>query len=331
MIDNKFYNLSDDVELISYDNDQEWHDIRKKGIGGSDAGAVMGLNKYTSPLKLFRIKSGAYVDNQEDNVFIKKGKDLESLIFDTYVVLDKELFEYTLMRPRHVFVNKQFPWLQANLDGLAKPNLGEGKPETNIVIEIKWVSEWAESNWDGEEYGGIPASYYAQVQHYMTVTGARKAILYALFDRTWTVKKYIIPYNRSFALRMLTETKQFYENMLSNTEPRLTATLDKDFMPEAVKEAPKTTEVSESMDEHISAYLSLKEDVKRLEKEMDEHYNAAVAGYVSGLRPTELFKMDISVRKRTGFDTKRFAEEHPDVYESYKTVTEYTTTAIKRK
>ena len=30
---------------IDYANEKEWLNIRKKGIGGSDAGAIMGKNK----------------------------------------------------------------------------------------------------------------------------------------------------------------------------------------------------------------------------------------------------------------------------------------------
>lgn len=31
----------------------EWLRLRKQGIGGSDAGAICGLNPYSSPIKVF--------------------------------------------------------------------------------------------------------------------------------------------------------------------------------------------------------------------------------------------------------------------------------------
>lgn len=333
MINVKEYNLDDSVEFLSYNSEEEWHALRKKGIGGSDAGAIMGLNKYTSPLKLFRIKTGKYAEDQEDNVYIKKGKDLESLIFEKYVVPDMAEEGYKVIYPEHVFVNKQYPWLRANCDGLA---VKDGysiptDPALNIVVEIKWVSEWAEVNWNGDEYCGIPASYYAQVQHYMTVTGAACAYLYAMFDRDWRVKKYVIPYNRSFALKLISQTKEFYTNLMSGIEPKPIATLDKTFLPEALESMPTATVESEELDAHIAIYLSIKENIKTLEKEMDEHYNHAVAAYLEGKRPTNLFKMNISTCKTSGFDSKRFAAEHPDVYEQYQTSTAYTRTTIKKR
>lgn len=334
MIDVKEYNLGSGVEFIGYGSEEEWHALRKQGIGGSDAGAIMGLNKYTSPLKLYRVKMGEAVENTEDNVYIKKGKDLESLIFEKYVTPDLAKEGYKTIHPEHVFVNTQYPWLRANCDGIA---VKEGysiptDPALNIVIEIKWVSEWAETNWDGDDYCGIPASYYAQVQHYMTVTGAAMAYVYAMFDRDWTVHKYAIPYNRSFALKLISQTKKFYyQNLMMKIAPKITATLDKAYMPEAVDSMPVKTEESSELDAHLACYLSVKEEIKNLEKEMDEHYNAAVAMYLEGKRPTGMFKMSISACKKANFDTARFTADHPDVYEQYKSVTEYTRTTIKRK
>ena len=331
MIDVKEYNLGDDIEFLSYADEEEWHALRKEGIGGSDAGAVLGLNKYTSPLKLYRTKKGVYKEDADDNVYIKKGKDLENLIFEKYVKKDPELEAYNVIHPEHVFVNKQYPWLRANCDGLA---VHPGTPSlmpSHIVIEIKWVSEWAEVNWDGDAYCGIPASYYAQVQHYMLVTGAKRAYLYALFDRDWKCKRYTIPFNLTFAIKLIAETQKFYNNLVTDKEPAVTATLDKEFLPEELSKMPVVTKESEELDEAIANYLSLKEEIKHLETEMDLHYNKAVALYMDGYRPAGPFKMDISACKKSGFDAKQFAANHPEVYEQYKTTTEYTRTVMKRK
>ena len=35
----------------------EWLELRKTGIGGTDAGAVCGLNPYSSPIKVFYDKT----------------------------------------------------------------------------------------------------------------------------------------------------------------------------------------------------------------------------------------------------------------------------------
>ena len=40
------------------DNHDEWIEKRRFGIGGSDAGAVLGVNKYKSNLELWEEKTG---------------------------------------------------------------------------------------------------------------------------------------------------------------------------------------------------------------------------------------------------------------------------------
>ena len=331
-METKLYNFNDDIELLSYKTEEEWHELRKEGIGGSDIGAILGLNKHSSPLKIYRIKKGIWAEDVEDNVYIKKGKELEHLIFQNYVVPEMESQGYRVVHPEHVFVNKQFTWLRANCDGLAMPKTVPSNPEDNVIIEIKWVSEWADVNWDAEEYYGVPASYYAQVQHYMTVTGAKKAKIFAMFDKDWRVKIYTIPYNPSFCCNLLYKSKEFYDNLLAGVSPEITPTLDKDMMPEALELSSRLSTVkSEEMDTVIGNYITVKQRIKDLEKELDTYYNEAVRMYLDGKRPAGPFKMSMYTCKTSKFDSKKFAEDYPEVYERYKTITEYTRTTMNRR
>ena len=43
--------------------EMEWLKVRKSGIGGSDVGAILGLNKYSSPMKVYKEKT---TDETED-------------------------------------------------------------------------------------------------------------------------------------------------------------------------------------------------------------------------------------------------------------------------
>ena len=40
---------------IAYNNEQEWHDIRRKHIGGSDVSVIMGYNEYKNAVDLWKI------------------------------------------------------------------------------------------------------------------------------------------------------------------------------------------------------------------------------------------------------------------------------------
>ena len=44
---------------------EQWLNLRKTGIGGSDAGAVCGLNPYSSAMKVFQDKISDTVEEAE--------------------------------------------------------------------------------------------------------------------------------------------------------------------------------------------------------------------------------------------------------------------------
>ena len=57
----------------------EWLALRKTGIGGSDAGAVCGLNPYSSPMEVFYDKTGSSVE-ELDGEAVRQGHDLEDYV-----------------------------------------------------------------------------------------------------------------------------------------------------------------------------------------------------------------------------------------------------------
>lgn len=57
----------------------EWLQLRKNGIGGSDAGAICGLNPYASPLSVYMDKTGG-LEEKEDNEAMRQGRDLEEYV-----------------------------------------------------------------------------------------------------------------------------------------------------------------------------------------------------------------------------------------------------------
>ena len=58
---------------------EQWLNLRKTGIGGSDAGAVCGLNPYSSAMKVFQDKISDTVE-EEDNEAMRIGHDLEDYV-----------------------------------------------------------------------------------------------------------------------------------------------------------------------------------------------------------------------------------------------------------
>ena len=291
--------------------EEEWLSRRSFCIGGSDVGAIMGLNDHKTPLQVYREKVDHCITDTSDNVYIRKGKALEPLIFNTWVVPMLKELGYTAVHPDVIFANKRYPFLQCNLDGVAT------SPEKeSCVIEIKWVSTWGASNWNGDDYCGIPKSYYAQVQTYMAVTGASKAFVFALFDDEWECKMYEIHRDNTFIDSLLKATKTFYTaNMQMEIPPKpiygkddaaeIRATLESDATPRA------TDGFTDLVCEYLQAQKALKDATQWESKLKQQLFERYVAGERSLLANVDVkFKSSATSR----FDTTGFKAAHPDLY-----------------
>ncbi|MBB5335629.1 YqaJ viral recombinase family protein [Pectinatus brassicae] len=142
------------TENMPYD---EWLNWRKKGIGGSDASVVCGVNRYKSPVELWMDKTNQ-IPYQEAGEAAYWGNQLESLVrteFTKRTGIEVNLTKKLLQSEAH-------PFMLANLDGECIHPI-HGK----CVFEAKTASAYKVSEWDD----AIPDEYMLQVQHYMAVTG----------------------------------------------------------------------------------------------------------------------------------------------------------------
>lgn len=138
---------------------EEWLADRRKGIGGSDVGAVLGLNKYKSPYTLWAEKSGLLHTEEIDNESMRIGRDLEDYVARRFM----EATGHTVVTSPYSFQSEEHPFMLANVDRLLV--------DEESGLECKTAS--ALTRYDFEN-GDIPPSYYCQCIHYMAVTGYKK-------------------------------------------------------------------------------------------------------------------------------------------------------------
>lgn len=336
-LDNSYkieYNLNDieDLYEVEFTDETDWLEKRKATIGGSEIGIVLGLNEYTSKLQLYKSKKGESKSNS-DNVYTRKGKELENLIFTNYVVPYFDEKGYTVCKPNKIFVRQNTPWLSANLDGLAVPKAGFRASSDNIVVEIKWISQWGTQKWDtSEEYGGIPASYYAQVQDYMYHTDAKIAVVFAMFDDTWTCESYVIKRNDSFIRKLLTESETFYRMHLEmDIPPKADIRFDSADIAKKIAEKPTLEpKTSEEYDLLLSKYKALKSSEKDLEAELKDTLNQILEKHLEGYVPDKVaIKFSCSKRTTTTIDSKKLKELYPEIAEQCSKTSEYTWTSVR--
>ena len=167
--------LSTDITRIQFDSMEEWL-VNRKGIGGSDASAILGLNPYKTNQELWMEKKGQMspVDISGKS-YVKYGNDAEPLLRALFAL---DYPEYKVeYYDNNMIINKKYPWAHASLDGeLMDPDGRRGILEiktTNILQSMQW------EKWDNR----IPDNYYIQVLHYLLVTEYDFVVLKAQLKR----------------------------------------------------------------------------------------------------------------------------------------------------
>jgi len=146
---------------------EKWLEVRKQGIGSSDAAAACGIHPYLSMLELWIIKTGRMTSNIDESIEgyspLYWGNILEPMVAKFYQ-------EHTGNRVRRVNAILQHPdpdkaFMLANLDYAIT-----GNDEVQI-LECKTAGEHGAKLWKH----GVPLYVTCQVQHQLAVTGKQAA------------------------------------------------------------------------------------------------------------------------------------------------------------
>lgn len=133
----------------------EWHRQRRLGIGGSDIGAIVGVNPWKTALDVFLEKTGQ-APVVEPNESMKLGTALEPFVVENY----EEKTGYKCVE--HVGMYHHGV-VCANIDRIV--DLGDGVTQKDGIVLSKRILEAKTSR--HEWANGVPLSYQCQVQWYM--------------------------------------------------------------------------------------------------------------------------------------------------------------------
>lgn len=139
---------------------EEWLKARTQGIGGSDAGCIVGANPWKSARQLWKEKTGAdKPDDISDKPAVKFGKEAEqhlrALFLLTYPQYTCEYHEFRM------YANDRLPFIFATLDGELTDTDGRRGILEIKTTTIQQAKQWFE--WDD----CIPQHYYIQILHQM--------------------------------------------------------------------------------------------------------------------------------------------------------------------
>lgn len=297
---------------------KEWLKARRNGIGGSDAAAIAGLNKWKSPVGVYLDKVSQTPDEAEAGEAAYWGNVMEDIVA-------QEFSRRTGMKVRRrnaILYHPEYEWMLANVDRLIV-----GKREG---LECKTASEYLKDQWEEEE---VPAAYLLQCQHYMAITG---------YDAWWIAvlvggNKFIykkVERDDELIQHLIDIEKNFWEeHVLKENPPAFdgsdaSSDLLKALYPEAISDTEITlpSETGTLLDALDQVNTELKE-LETQKKEYENKVKALMGENEKAIAGERVITWKSITSNR--FDSRSFAKEYPELYNKFTKQSSYRRFAVK--
>lgn len=307
------------IKEIPYSSKEEWLALRKQlGIGGSEAGSVIGLNPYKGAYTLWAEKTGK-IPEFEGNLTTEVGSYLEEFVAQLFT---RETGK-NVRRKNRILANDKYPFAFADVDRMVvgEKALLEIKT-TNSIPTIKRIRN--------KEY---PEQWYAQMTHYLAVSGLEKAYLAVLIECR-DFKIFELERDEAEISALMGEEEKFWGMVQTNTPPPADGLKSTSDTLSALYPESNSDNVNlYSYQTELARYMELSEQIKSLEAAKEEAANKVKAFLgEAGNGESDRYKVSWKSSERRSFDANRFAKENPDIdMDSYYKTSTYRTFKVTEK
>ncbi|EAG4941487.1 hypothetical protein CXR72_15720 [Listeria monocytogenes] len=283
-------------------NRTQWLLTRRQGIGGSDAGIIMGLNKYKTAFELWLDKTGQILPDESAGEAAYWGNQMEE-------VVAKEFEKRTgkkVRRSNMMYQHPEHDFMLANVDRFI---VGE-----DALLECKTASAYLAKEWESDE---VPATYLVQIQHYLAVTGKSKAYVAVLIGGNKFIWKEI-ERDEELINQIIAFELDFWEtNIKGHVAPALdgSSAAEKYLKDRFAKSEDKQIILPKTFNEYLTERANLERDIKLLEtrkKEIDNN----IKGHMESAEKALSDNYEVSWKSMTSkrVDTKKLKEKFSDIY-----------------
>lgn len=290
----------------------EWLGYRQKGIGGSDAAAILGMNRWKSPIDIWLSKTQEIDEANEDNKqseYAYWGNVLEEIVAAEFC----KRTGLAVRRRNAILMHDKYDYIIANID---REVVGQ-----KVGLECKTASAYKKEEWTEEE---IPAEYIIQCQHYMAVTGCEAWWIACLIGGNQFIYKKIERDEEFIEILLKAECEFWNSYVIANIMPPVDgseATMEalEKMYPEADSELSVVLDADD--EKLLKERQSLNELSKQTKSRIDEIENQ-IKQKMGNAECAKGQNYDIKWgnTSRTTVDGKKLKVECPDIYEKYKNV-----------
>jgi putative phage-type endonuclease len=297
--------------MFQWEDEAKWLEERKKGIGGSEASMVLGINPWKSRLELWneKVTQKSNIDATKQLMF-KIGHILEPIIAEEYTKETGRILE-----ERPLKIHPKYPFILGNID---REIVGGDKGRGPGILEIK--TKGAFTNWHKEE---IPIYYHAQMQHYLN-----------LYNYSWgsfsvldlgVMKLDIVDVKRDddFISKLVKEEIEFWKLVENKTPPPVCPTKAcEEFLREHYKISEDIT-IDLKDNEDAAKWAEMLREAKRniktfdiMETEAKNHLMSIVGNAEKAVGNMYSISWKAPIDKEV-FDLERFKRDYPELAKQY--------------
>lgn len=301
------------ADTRALDRDQ-WLEVRKGGIGSSDAASAIGLNPYKSQLELWLEKTGR-VDTSAEHQGMDDPRFWGTLLEPYVAVAYQQMTSRKVRKLNAVLQHPTLPFMLANIDREVV-----GSPDVQI-LECKTAGEFGSKLWKD----GVPEYVQLQVQHQLAVTGKAAAdVAVLLCGQKMEIHR--IERDDEIIARLMVLESHFWGHVESDTPPPVDGSESAaralrqlyrgndttlDFTGDA--ELGTAFDVLAALGEEIAAK---EREAERLKQTIQQAMgDASKAAFANGV---VTFKR---AKDGSRIDTKALATEHPQIASRYTVTT----------
>lgn len=306
----------------------EWLRLRHRDVTGypvvsaSESAAVHAEHRFKTKYALGIEKLAPEPEVTESNRAMERGNRLEPVLLQWVAdEIGQPVVEPVVM---YTYSTKHAS-LIATLDGVVGEILN---PER--VVEIKTYNKTWDETADLDGYGPLPAYWYWQGVHQAICAGVDE-VLWGVFDRTLDLHLYVQTVDAETKEHHLAEVGDFCRHVATGIIPdEWEHTYD-----DIAKALPvdETTREIGSHEALIAQLRRVQEEKKALSEHEDElkaqlglALDGATVGTIAG-NTVVTWKQ----QARAGFNQKKFASDHPDLYNQYKTSNTFRVLRLKER
>lgn len=294
------------VSTLNLDK-KSWLRYRKRGIGGSDAGAVCGLNPYHTAIQVYYDKTSDEIE-EIDNEAMRQGREFEDYVAGRFC----EASGKKVRRANAMYYDEKNPFMLADVDRMV---VGE-----NAGLECKTASPYMAEKW---EDGKIPLSYQIQCHHYMSVCNT-DAWYIAVLIYGKEFKYYRIERDEQVIADLIRIEKEFWrEHVMKRVMP------DPDGSKTADAAIAERFKISRDITIPLSGFdarlkrreelLSVMGHMEAEKRQIDQELKLYLGD--AEMAENEHYRVSWKNVSRSSLDERRLKEEQPEVYEKYRRVT----------